>query len=108
MLEQNAENDSLGLSYIGRPSHVFQNTIIWQPVSNINYTVGVRHVRGLEDFGGVDQPNYTVIRTAVQWVVIKNVTVFARVENVADINYAEVPGFTANPLGLYLGLKWVL
>ncbi|MCX6937569.1 MAG: TonB-dependent receptor [Verrucomicrobia bacterium] len=107
-LEQDAENDALGLSYIGRPKHVFQNTLIWKPVAAVSWTLGVRHVRGVEEYAGAAQPSYTVVRTAVQWAWREDLTVFARIENLFDADYAEIPGFPANPTGYYLGLKWSL
>ena len=107
-LEQDAENDPLGLSYIGRPKHVLQNTLTWRPVEAVTWSFGLRHVRGLEEYGGAEQPNYAVSRTAIQWAWREDLTVFARIENLFDANYAEIPGFPANPAGYYLGLKWSL
>ena len=107
-LDQDAENDALGLSYIGRPQHLFQNQVTWRPTSAVTWTLGVRHVRGLEEFGGAEQPSYTVVRTAAQWALSENFTLFGRVENLLDENYEEIPGFPANPIGAYIGLKWSL
>lgn len=107
-LEQEAENDPLALSYIGRPKHVWQTTLTWLPVKAVTWSLGARHVRGLEEYGGAEQPDYTVVRTAVQWAWREDITVFARIENLFDADYAEIPGFPANPTGYYLGLKWSL
>jgi vitamin B12 transporter len=107
-LEQDAVNDALGLSYIGRPAHLFQNTLTWRPIQTVTFTLGLRHVRGLEEIGGVPQPNYTVVRVAAQWAFRPNLTAFTRVENLLDEDYAEIPGFPANPIGAYVGLKWSL
>jgi vitamin B12 transporter len=107
-LDQDAENDALGLSYVGRPQHLFQNTLTWRPTQAFTGTLGVRHVRGVEEFGGAAQPDYTVVRVAAQWAFRKNVTAFARVENLLDEDYAEIPGFPANPIGAYVGLRWSL
>lgn len=107
-LDQEAKNDALGLSSLGRPQHVYQHTLAWRPTETFTCTVGVRHVRGVEEFGGVEQPNYTVARIAAQWRFRKNATVFARVENLLDEKYEEIPGFPANPVGAYLGLRWSL
>lgn len=107
-LDQDARNDALGLSYIGRPRHLFQNQLTWRPTATVTCTLGLRHVRGLEEFGGAEQPSYTVARAAAQWAFRKNFTLFGRVENLLDEDYEEIPGFPANPIGAYVGLKWTL
>ncbi len=107
-LDQDAEGDALGLSFIGRPQHMFQNTITWRPTDKITWSLGVRHVRGLEEFGGAEQPSYTVVRTAAQWAFAKDFTLFGRVENLFDEDYEEIPGFPANPVGVYVGVRWSL
>lgn len=107
-LDQDANNDALGLSYVGRPQHLFQNSLTWRPRRNVTASLGLRHVRGLEEFGGAEQPDYTVLRSAAQWIFREDLTLFARVENLFDEDYEEIPGFPANPLAAYVGLRWSL
>jgi vitamin B12 transporter len=74
----------------------------------VTASLGLRHVRGLEEFGGAEQPDYTVVRSAAQWTFREDLTLFARVENLFDEDYEEIPGFPANPLAAYVGLRWSL
>ena len=67
-------------------------------------------VNGREDvnFGAAntDIPDYTVFRLWANYQITKQLKLTARIENLTNRAYAEVPNFPALSRGIYGGLEW--
>ena len=103
-----ARDDLAATPLIGRPKHLVQSTLTWTPTDAWSVVLGGRWVGGVQDyspgaFTATPQPSYGTYRAMVRWQPSARLTLFARVENLLNSAYAEIPGYPANPRGLYAG-----
>jgi vitamin B12 transporter len=66
-------------------------------------SLGLRYAGVRQDFGGVRLDKYVVLDATGWYQLAENVRLFARVDNVADVDYQEAAGFRTPGLSAYGG-----
>lgn len=94
-----------------KPKHKASLTAIWTPTDQLTLSTTVLYVSSWRDIlrGNtsvhLDQPGYTVVNLAANYVVNQNVTAFARIDNLFDKRYQNPNGYLQTGFGIYGGLR---
>lgn len=105
------ETTNLGL--LRRPGNKTSVAAIWTPLNQLMLSATVVHVSSWVDVNRdtavfiprLDAPSYTTVNLAANYNVTKNVTVFARADNMFNYQYQNPYGFLRPGLGVYGGLR---
>jgi vitamin B12 transporter len=105
------ETTNLGL--LRRPGNKTSVAAIWTPLNQLMLSATVVHVSSWVDVNRdtavfvprLDAPSYTTVNLAANYNVTKNVTVFARADNMFNYQYQNPYGFLRPGLGIYGGLR---
>lgn len=106
-------DDTSGLGLLRRPGNKASVSAIWTPLDRLTLTGTVLHVSSWVDVNRdtaafiprLDAPPYTTVNVAANYEVDKNVTVFARADNLFDVSYQVPVGFLKPGLGIYGGVS---
>jgi vitamin B12 transporter len=94
-----------------KPRHKVSATAIWTPMEQLTLATTLLYVSAWRDLlrGNtsihLDQPGYTVINVAANYVVNEHVTAFARIDNLFDKRYQNPNGFQQTGFGIYGGIR---
>ena len=94
-----------------KPRHKAGATTIWTPTGQLTVATTLLYVSGWRDIlrsnssVHIQQPGYTVVNIAVDYVVTQNVTAFARVDNLFNQHYQVPNGFQQTGFGIYGGVR---
>lgn len=102
-----AENMTTGSRLLRRPSHSLNADIHARLTSKLILGAGVTWVADREDyefFDIVDAEDYTTARIYGRYQLNDSVSMHARVENLFDEQYAEIPNFPARGMGVFAGV----
>jgi len=105
------ETTDLGL--LRRPGNKASVTAVWTPLNELTIAATLVHVSSWIDVNRdtavfiprLDAPPYTVVNLAANYLVNKNVTVFARADNLFNEHYQTPIGFLRPSLGVYGGVR---
>jgi len=105
------EGTDLGL--LRRPGNKTSVSAVWKPLNELTIAAQLVHVSSWVDVNRdtavfiprLDAPAYTTVNIAGNYVVNKNVTVFARADNLFNEQYQNPYGFQRPGLGVYAGLR---
>ena len=105
------ETTDLGL--LRRPGNKASVTAVWTPLNELTIAATLVHVSSWVDVNRdtavfiprLDAPAYTVFNLAANYIVNKNVTVFARADNLFNEQYQNPVGFLRPGLGVYGGVR---
>jgi vitamin B12 transporter len=105
------ETTDLGL--LRRPGNKTSVAAVWTPLNELTIAATLVHVSSWVDVNRdtpvfiprLDAPAYTTFNLAANYIVNKNVTVFARADNLFNEQYQNPVGFLRPGLGVYAGLR---
>jgi vitamin B12 transporter len=105
------EETDLGL--LRRPGNKASVTAVWTPLNELTIAATLVHVSSWVDVNRdtavfiprLDAPAYTTFNLAANYIVNKNVTAFARADNLFNEHYQNPVGFLRPGLGVYAGLR---
>jgi vitamin B12 transporter len=106
-----ARDDTTGLRLIRRPRHKASLTATWNLWDELVLSATVLHVGSWIDgnrnftIPRLTAPGYTTVNLAANYTVNKHTKVFARVDNLFDVEYQEPTGFLRPGLGVFGGVK---
>ncbi len=85
---------------VGAPKNQYYLGIEWKPWLFLNIAADLKGIGGLFVAENIKHQNYALLNLKVTWDICKNISVFARLENITDAHYTinrgyEMPGFTA-------------
>jgi len=107
-----AKNDVTGEELLRRPKHKASLSAVWAPTEQLTLTSTVLYVGSWMDMDRfflmpapfATQP-YTLVNLAGNYVVNKNLTAFARIDNLFDHRYQNPIGFERPGLGVFGGIR---
>ncbi|MCB1842125.1 MAG: TonB-dependent receptor [Halioglobus sp.] len=90
-----------------RPEHMANLGISWQLLDE-RLTLGAqaRMARDAIDVDGSALDDYTLLDLNVNFEVLDGLSLYARVENVADADYEEIPTYNTAGTAAYVGLRY--
>jgi vitamin B12 transporter len=94
-----------------KPKHKVSATAIWTPTEQLTIATTLLYVSEWRDIlrGNtslhIEQPGYTVVNIAADYVVTKNVTAFGRIDNLFNKHYQNPNGFQQTGFGIYGGVR---
>jgi vitamin B12 transporter len=94
-----------------KPKHKSSATAIWTPTEQLTIATTLLYVSEWRDIlrGNtslhIEQPGYTVVNIAADYVVTKNVTAFGRIDNLFNKHYQNPNGFQQTGFGIYGGVR---
>ena len=100
-----------GLGLRNRPGNKESLTAVWTPLDTFTLTATVLHVGSAVEFNRdgtvprVDAPAYTLVNLAGDYKIDKNVTAFARIDNLFNQRYENPVGFDAPGFGVFGGVR---
>lgn len=94
-----------------RPANKVSVSANWQATDQLNVNAELIYVSSWWDvgrltFASVDQPGYTIVNVAANYVVSPNATIYGRINNLFDQTYQDPNGFLAPGLGAYGGVRF--
>lgn len=100
-----ATRDDTGERLARRPRHTVDAQADYQATRAINVGTGLNVMASREQFGA-KLDDVVTVRLFGSYAVNESLTLRARVENLLDREYEEVPGYPALPIGAYVGAEW--
>jgi vitamin B12 transporter len=107
-----AKNDITGEELLRRPKHKASISAVWTPNDQLTLTSTVLYVSSWNDidrFGMAPAPfatqPYTLVNLAGNYVVNKNLTAFARIDNLFNHHYQNPVGFERPGFGAFGGIR---
>jgi vitamin B12 transporter len=108
-----ARDETTDLGLLRRPGNKASVTAVWTPLNELTIAATVVHVSSWVDVNRdtavfiprLDAPAYTTVNLVANYTVNKNVTVFARADNLFNEQYQVPVGFLRPGLGVYGGLR---
>lgn len=109
----NTRDQTTDLGLLRRPANKISATAIWMPVDQLTLSATVVYVGSGVDVNRdtpvfiprLDTDAYTTVNLAANYNVNKNVTVFARADNLFNKQYQVPTGFLRPGLGVYGGIR---
>jgi len=106
-------DETTDLELLRRPGKKASVTAVWTPLNELTIAATLVHVTSWIDVNRdtavfiprFNAPAYTVVNLAANYLVNKNVTVFARADNLFNEHYQNPIGFLRPGLGVYAGLR---
>lgn len=98
---------STGFTLARRPANQSNFDVDWGflPGANLNFGMNYVGSRRDSDYNAVKDKAYALFRMAASYDLMKNIQVFARIENLFDKNYQEVYGYGTLGRSYYAGFK---
>jgi vitamin B12 transporter len=101
------------LGLLRRPAHKASVSAIWTPLEGLSLTTTVLYVSSWVDVNRdtavfiprLDAPAYTTVNLAADYAIDKQVTAFARVDNLFNRHYQNPIGFERPGLGVFGGVR---
>ena len=87
------------------PKDEFNINVNIKPTSRININANIRHAGVYFDIGTDKIKPYTVVGCSADFNIAKNLSVFARIDNLFNKHYQEVRGYSTVPFSAYGGAK---
>jgi vitamin B12 transporter len=108
-----ARDETTDLGLLRRPGNKASVAAVWTPLNELTIAATIVHVSSWVDVNRdtavfiprLDAPAYTTVNLAANYIVNKNVTVFARADNLFNEQYQNPYGFLRPGLGVYAGLR---
>ena len=108
-----ARDESTDLELLRRPTNKASLTGDWNPIDRLTLSTTVLYVSSWVDVNRdtavfiprMDTPSYTTVNIAANYDVDKNLTVFARADNLFNVQYQVPYGFLRPGLGVYGGVR---
>ena len=105
------ENTDLGL--LRRPGNKESVSAIWQPINPLTLSATVVRISSFVDVNRdtltfiprLNAPAYSTVNIAANYAVNKNVTAFARADNLTNHYYENPTGFARPGLGVFGGVR---
>lgn len=101
----NTKDEETGDELVRRPRHQASGSLSIQPANPLRLVLQVRYVGKRFDVGNVEMDDYTVVNLSGTYALHRNVSLFARVENLFDREYEEVTGYGTAGFSGYGGVK---
>ena len=106
-------DETTDLELLRRPGKKASVTAVWTPLIELTIAATLVHVSSWIDVNRdtavfiprLNAPAYTVVNLAANYLVNKNVTVFARADNLFNEHYQNPVGFLRPSLGVYGGVR---
>jgi vitamin B12 transporter len=106
-------DEATDLGLLRRPGNKTSVSAVWTPLNELTIAAQLVHVSSWVDVNRdtavfiprLDAPAYTTVNIAGNYVVNKNVTVFARADNLFNEQYQNPYGFQRPGLGVYAGVR---
>ncbi len=106
-------DESTDLGLLRRPGNKTSVAAVWTPLNELTIAATLVHVSSWVDVNRdtalfiprLDAPAYTTFNLAANYAVNKNVTAFARADNLFNEQYQNPYGFLRPGLGVYVGLR---
>jgi len=107
------ENKDTGLELLRRPRHQVNFVLDWRFMPGADLNLGMTYVGRRRDVvydasyneNFVKDKAYTVFRIASSYELTRNFRLFARIENLFDKKYEEIPGYAVPGRSFYAGVK---
>ncbi len=107
------KDETTDLGLLRRPGNKASLSAIWTPVDRLTLNTTVLYVSSWVDVNRdtntfiprLDAPPYTTVNIAANYEVDKNVTVFARADNLFNYQYQTPTGFLRPGLGMFGGVR---
>jgi vitamin B12 transporter len=105
------KDQTTGLELMRRPRNKASLSAIWTPVDRLSLSATVLYVGSWVDINRngsiprLDAPQYTTVNIAANYEVDKNITVFARADNLFNYQYQDPTGFMRPGLGVFGGVR---
>ncbi|MFA5272355.1 MAG: TonB-dependent receptor, partial [Candidatus Omnitrophota bacterium] len=107
------ENKETGLELLRRPKRQVNLDIDWRFIPKADVNLGVTYVGSRRDVvydayyneSFLIDKAYTVVRLASHYDITQNCRIFARIENLFDKKYQEIPGYAMPGRSFYGGIK---
>ncbi|MFZ2384714.1 MAG: TonB-dependent receptor [Candidatus Omnitrophota bacterium] len=107
------ENKETGLELLRRPRRQVNLDLDWRFMPKADLNLGMSYVGRRRDViydayyneSFVTDKAYTVFRIASSYELTRNFRVFARIENIFDKKYEEIPGYAVPGRSFYAGLR---
>jgi len=107
------ENKETGLELLRRPKRQVNLDIDWRFIPKADVNLGVTYVGSRRDVvydayyneSFLTDKAYTVVRLASYYDITRNCRIFARIENLFDKKYQEIPGYAMPGRSFYAGIK---
>ncbi len=107
------ENKDTGLELLRRPRHQVNLDLDWRFMPMADLNLGMTYVGRRRDVvydasyneNFVKDKDYTVFRIASSYELTRNFRLFARIENLFDKKYEEIPGYAVPGRSFYAGVK---
>jgi vitamin B12 transporter len=107
------ENKDTGLDLLRRPRHQVNFVLDWRFMPGADLNLGMTYVGRRRDVvydasyneNFVKDKAYTVFRIASSYELTRNFRLFARIENLFDKKYEEIPGYAVPGRSFYAGVK---
>ena len=107
-----AINEITGAELARRPKHKTSVNVVWNPIDPLTLSATVLYVGSWQDvdrFGTAAAPfatqPYTLVNLAGNYVINKNLTAFARIDNLFNHRYQDPIGFDRPGFGAFGGLR---
>jgi vitamin B12 transporter len=107
----NATDDQTGLELLRRPRHKASVKAAWQPIDRLSISGTLLYVGSQVDgnrsfsIPRLNTDPYVVVNLAVEYEVRKDVTLFARADNLFDERYQDPTGFQRPGFGFVAGVR---
>jgi len=100
-----AQNDTDDVRLIRRPKHTLDAMVQLEGSDRWSAGLGLRGVADRTD-QGLEPDDYLVLRAFGRYRIWENLVIKARVENLLNKTFEEVPGYPALPIGFHGGIEW--
>jgi vitamin B12 transporter len=105
-----ARDAATGALLLRRPKHKASVNAVWQATDALNFDAGVLYTGRRADVDAVTFATkrlggYTTVNAAASFALNRNVTAFARVENLLDRDIEDIDGFQRPGLSGILGVR---
>ena len=103
----NDTDTSAGAQRIRRPEHLANLSISWQPMGEqLTLSLFARGSWDSIDIDGTSLDDYQVVDVSASYAVMPSLEVYARMENLFDEDYQEVPAYNTAGAAAYAGLRY--
>jgi vitamin B12 transporter len=103
----NDTDTSEGAQRIRRPEHLANLGISWQPMGErLTLSLFARGSWDSIDIDGSSLDDYEVVDINASYAVLPSLEVYARMENLLDEDYQEVPAYNTAGAAAYAGLRY--
>ncbi|MFT6287098.1 MAG: vitamin B12 transporter [Halieaceae bacterium] len=96
-----------GAQRLRRPEHIANLGVSWRPMNErLTLSLFARGSWDSIDIGGSSLDDYEVVDISASYAVLPKLEVYARMENLFDEDYQEVPDYNTAGAAAYAGLRY--